>query len=113
MLFVGVSLNAKRAVSRLPKCSAGRARGSAGAAGALARENAMRNPSTDRVDRVGADDRRGIDHFRRHPGRRVCGASFSDAVDKFFVADYAVTAENGFDPFTKSRPAALWPWLRA
>jgi len=33
--------------------------------------------------------------------------SFGDAVDKLFVADYALTAENGFDPFTKEADAAV------
>src|SRR3954452_22258094 len=32
---------------------------------------------------------------------------FGDAVDKLFVADYALTAENGFDPFTKQADAAV------
>jgi len=34
-------------------------------------------------------------------------SSFSDAVDKLFVADYALTAENGFDPFTKQADEAV------
>src|SRR3954452_3607193 len=34
-------------------------------------------------------------------------ASFNDAVDKLFVADYALTAENGFDPFTKEADSAV------
>jgi hypothetical protein len=33
--------------------------------------------------------------------------SFGDAVDKLFVADYALTASNGFDPFTKEADAAV------
>jgi len=33
--------------------------------------------------------------------------SYGDAVDKLFVADYALTAENGFDPFTKQADAAI------
>jgi putative ABC transport system permease protein len=34
-------------------------------------------------------------------------ASYNDAVDKLFVGDYALTAENGFDPFTKQADQAL------
>jgi putative ABC transport system permease protein len=33
--------------------------------------------------------------------------AFGDAVDKLFVADYALTAENGFDPFTKEADSAV------
>jgi len=33
--------------------------------------------------------------------------SFGDAVDKLFTADYALTAENGFDPFTKEADDAV------
>ena len=36
-----------------------------------------------------------------------CATSFGDAVDKLFVADYALTAENGFDPFTKQADDAV------
>ena len=34
-------------------------------------------------------------------------ASFGDAVDKLFVANYALTAANGFDPFTKQADDAV------
>src|SRR5256885_4164217 len=34
-------------------------------------------------------------------------ASYNDAVDKVFVGDYALTAENGFDPFTKQADNAI------
>jgi len=34
-------------------------------------------------------------------------SSFNDAVDKLFVADYALTADNGFDPFTKQTDEAV------
>jgi putative ABC transport system permease protein len=34
-------------------------------------------------------------------------ASFGDAVDKLFVADYALTGANGFDPFTKQADKAV------
>ena len=34
-------------------------------------------------------------------------SSFSDAVNKLFVGDYALTAENGFDPFTRNADAAV------
>jgi putative ABC transport system permease protein len=34
-------------------------------------------------------------------------SSFGDAVNKLFVADYALTAENGFDPFTKEADAVV------
>ena len=33
--------------------------------------------------------------------------SYGDAVDKLFVADYALTAENGFDPFTHQADKAV------
>ena len=34
-------------------------------------------------------------------------SSYSDAVNKLFAGDYALTAENGFDPFTKNADAAV------
>ena len=42
-------------------------------------------------------------------------SSFGDAVDKLFVADYALTASNGFDPFAKQADdaAALTPGVTA
>jgi putative ABC transport system permease protein len=106
MLFVGVSLNAKRAVRPLAEVLGWPGAQIGGTAGMLARENAMRNPS--RTASTASALMIGVALITfvaiLGAGLRV---SFSDAVDKLFVADYAVTAENGFDPFTKQAGGAV------
>ncbi len=106
MLFVGVSLNAKRAVKPLAEVLGWPGARIGGTAGTLARENAMRNPSRTASTASALMIGVALITFVAILGAGL-RASFSDAVDKLFVADYAVTAENGFDPFTKQAGGAV------
>ena len=106
MLFVGVSLNAKRAVKPLAELLGWPGARIGGTAGMLARENAMRNPSRTASTASALMIGVALITFVAILGAGL-RASFNDAVDKLFVADYAVTAENGFDPFTKQAGGAV------
>ena len=106
ILFVGVSLNAKRAVRQLARVLGWPGARFGGTAGTLARENAMRNPSRTAATASALMIGLALITFVAILGAGL-RASFGDAVDKLFVADYAVTAENGFDPFTKQAGAAV------
>ena len=106
ILFVGVSLNAKRAVRPLASVLGWPGARFGGTAGTLARENAMRNPSRTAATASALMIGLALITFVAILGAGL-RASFGDAVDKLFVADYAVTAENGFDPFTKQAGAAV------
>jgi putative ABC transport system permease protein len=100
ILFIGVSLNAKRAVRPLAAVLGWPGTRFGGTAGTLARENAMRNPSRTASTASALMIGLALITFVAILGAGL-RTSFGDAVDKLFVADYAVTAENGFDPFTK------------
>src|SRR5829696_291961 len=106
ILFVGVALNAKRAVRPLAAVLGWPGARIGGAAGTLARENAMRNPSRTASTASALMIGLALITFVAFVGAGL-RSSFSDAVDKLFVADYALTAENGFDPFTKQADGAV------
>jgi putative ABC transport system permease protein len=106
ILFVGVSLNAKRAVRPLAGLLGSPGARFGGTAGTLARENAMRNPSRTASTASALMIGLALITFVAILGAGL-RSSFSDAVNKLFVADYALTAENGFDPFTKNADAAV------
>jgi putative ABC transport system permease protein len=106
ILFVGVSMNAKRAVRPLAAVLGWPGTQIGGAAGTLARENAMRNPSRTASTASALMIGLALITFVAILGAGL-RTSFGDAVDKLFVADYALTAENGFDPFTKEADAAV------
>jgi putative ABC transport system permease protein len=95
-VFIGVALFSAQLVVPLAHLLGGPAAAIAGAPGVLARENSMRNPqrtgSTAAALMIGLALvtlvtmlAQGIRH------------SFYDAVNKIWVTDYAVTAENNFD----------------
>ena len=100
ILFVGVSLNAKRAVRPLAATFGWPGSRFGGTAGTLARENAMRNPSRTASTASALMIGLALITFVAILGAGL-RAGFGDAVNKLFVANYAVTASNGFDPFTK------------
>lgn len=106
ILFVGVAMNAKRAVRPLARLLGWPGARLGGSPGRLARENAMRNPgrtaSTASALMIGL----ALITFVAILGAGL-RTSFGDAVDKLFVGDYALTAENGFDPFTKQADDAV------
>jgi putative ABC transport system permease protein len=106
ILFVGVALNAKRAVRPLAAVLGWPGTRLGGMAGTLARENAMRNPSRTASTASALMIGLALITFVAILGAGL-RTSFGDAVDKLFVADYALTAENGFDPFTKQADSAV------
>jgi putative ABC transport system permease protein len=106
ILFVGVSLNAKRAVRPLASAFGWPGSRLGGTAGALARENAMRNPSRTASTASALMIGLALITFVAILGAGL-RSGFNDAVDKLFVADYALTGSNGFDPFTKGADQAV------
>jgi putative ABC transport system permease protein len=106
ILFVGVALNAKRAVRPLAAVLGWPGARIGGSAGTLARENAMRNPSRTASTASALMIGLALITFVAILGAGL-RTSFGDAVDKLFVADYALTAENGFDPFTAQADHAV------
>jgi putative ABC transport system permease protein len=106
ILFIGVAVNARRAVRPLASILGWPASEFGGSAGALARENAMRNPSRTASTASALMIGLALITFVAILGAGL-RSSFNDAVNKLFVADYALTAENGFDPFTKQADAAV------
>jgi putative ABC transport system permease protein len=106
ILFVGVSLNAKRAVKPLAAVLGWPGARIGGTAGTLARENAIRNPSRTASTASALMVGLALITFVAFLGAGL-RSSYSDAVNKLFVADYALTAENGFDPFAKQADRAV------
>jgi len=99
-------VNAKRAVRPLASVLGWPGARIGGLAGTLARENAMRNPSRTASTASALMIGLALITFVAILGAGL-RTSFSDAVDKLFIADYALTAENGFDPFTKQADEAV------
>ena len=114
VLFIGVSLNAKRVVRPLALVLGWPGSRIGGTAGTLARENALRNPSRTASTASALMIGLALITFVAILGSGL-RSSFNDAVDKLFVADYALTASNGFDPFAKQADdaAALTPGVTA
>jgi len=106
ILFVGVAANAKRAVRPLASVLGWPGARIGGLAGTLARQNAMRNPSRTASTASALMIGLALITFVAILGAGL-RSSFNDAVDKLFVADYALTADNGFDPFTKQTDEAV------
>ena len=106
ILFIGVSLNAKRAVRPLAGLLGAPGARFGGTAGTLARENAMRNPSRTASTASALMIGLALITFVAILGAGL-RSSYSDAVNKLFAGDYALTAENGFNPFTKNADAAV------
>jgi putative ABC transport system permease protein len=101
LLFAGVTMNAHRLVRPLASVLGWPGARVGGVAGSLARDNAVRNPS--RTASTASALMIGITliTFVAVLGQGV-RSSFEDAVDKLFVADYAITSTGfGFEPFTK------------
>jgi putative ABC transport system permease protein len=106
LLFFGVSMNAARVVRPLAAVLGAPARTVGGAPGILARDNATRNPartaSTASALMIGLT----LVTFVAIFGQGVF-KSFEDAVDQLFIADYAVTATNTFNPIDVSAGKSL------
>jgi putative ABC transport system permease protein len=97
LLFFGVSLNAARVVRPLAAVLGAPAETIGGAPGILAKDNSTRNPartaSTASALMIGLALISFVAIFAK--GIR---ASFEDAVNQLFVANYAITATNTFTP---------------
>jgi putative ABC transport system permease protein len=106
LVFLGVSQNARRVVRPLASVLGWPATRIGGSAGTLARDNSMRNPS--RTASTAAALMIGIALVTFvaviAQGLR---STFESAVDRQFVADYALTSQNGFDPITKEAATAV------
>jgi putative ABC transport system permease protein len=101
LLFFGVSMNAAKIVRPLAAVLGAPARSIGGAPGILARDNATRNPartaSTASALMIGLALVTFVAIFGQ--GLR---ASFEDAVNKLFIADYAVTSNTAFLPMSSA-----------
>ncbi len=102
LLFFGVAMLAPRLVRPLAALLGWPATKVGGVAGELARDNAQRNPSRTAVTAAALMIGLTLVTFVSVLGQGL-RRSFEDAVDKQFVADYALTSQNGFDPIA---PAA-------
>src|SRR5207237_7014338 len=106
LLFFGVSLNASRVVRPLSNILGWPAREIGGAPGILARDNASRNPartaSTASALMIGLALVTFVALFAQ--GLR---APFEDAVNKLFVADYAITSSGSFAPISAGAGRSL------
>jgi putative ABC transport system permease protein len=106
LLFFGVSMNAAKIVRPLANVLGWPAREIGGAPGILARDNASRNPartaSTASALMIGLALVTFVAIFGQ--GLR---ASFEDAVNKLFIADYAVTSTGNFQPISAETGKSL------
>ena len=106
LLFFGVSMNASKVVRPLSNILGWPAREIGGAPGILARDNASRNPartaSTASALMIGLALVTFVALFAQ--GLR---APFEDAVNKLFVADYAITSSGSFAPISAGAGQAL------
>jgi putative ABC transport system permease protein len=107
LAFLGVTMNAHRLVRPLASVLGWPGARVGGVAGSLARGNTVRNPgrtaSTASALMIGIT----LITFVAVLGQGV-RSSFEDAVDKLFVANYAITSTGfGFEPFTKEAANAV------
>src|SRR5262249_15347411 len=106
LLFFGVSANAARVVRPLASVLGWPAARFGGAAGTLARDNAMRNPkrtaSTASALMIGL----ALVTFVAILGQGI-RSSFESAVDDLFKADYALTSQDTFTPLTIAAEKAV------
>ena len=106
LLFFGVSMNAAKIVRPLAAVLGAPAQTIGGAAGVLARDNATRNPartaSTASALMIGLALVTFVALFGQ--GLR---SSFEDAVNKLFIANYAVTSTSAFIPISSAAGESL------
>jgi putative ABC transport system permease protein len=106
LLFFGVAANASRLVRPLASVLGWPATRIGGAAGALARDNAMRNPkrtaSTASALMIGL----ALVTFVAILGQGI-RSSFESAVDELFKANYALTSQDTFTPLTIAAEKAV------
>jgi putative ABC transport system permease protein len=106
LLFIGVSMNASKVVRPLAAVLGQPAETIGGAPGLLAKDNATRNPartaSTASALMIGL----ALVTFVAIFGQGI-RSSFEDAVNELFVADYALTSTNTFNPIEAEAGKAL------
>ncbi|HEV8249385.1 MAG TPA: FtsX-like permease family protein [Gaiellaceae bacterium] len=102
MLFVGVALIASRLVRPLALAVGWPAAKLGGAAGVLARENSMRNPARTAATAAALMIGLALVTFVAIFAQGI-KKPFDDAVDRLFVADYALIGDEAFSP---TAPAA-------
>jgi putative ABC transport system permease protein len=106
LLFLGVATFAPRIVPALASVLGWPGAKISGAPGALARDNAMRNPSRTASTAAAVMIGLGLVTFVALLGQGL-RSSFESAVDQLFVGDYALTATNTFQPLTVEAERAL------
>jgi putative ABC transport system permease protein len=106
VLFVGVALISSRLVTPLASILAWPAGRVAGAAGRLARQNSMRNPGRTAATASALMIGLALVTFVAVLGQGL-RSSLSDAVERVVRADYVVTSDDGFSPFTPQAAPAL------
>jgi putative ABC transport system permease protein len=106
LLFLGVSTFAPRVVPPLASVLGWPGTKISGAAGAIARDNAVRNPSRTASTASAVMIGLGLVTFVALLGQGL-RSSFESAVDQLFVGDYALTATNTFQPLTAEAEQAL------
>ena len=106
LMFVGVALNAPRLVPPLASILGWPGTRIGGAAGKLARDNAMRNPARTASTAAALMIGLALVTFVAIFGAGL-RSSFESAVDDLFVADYALTSSNTFTPMSVEAEEAV------
>jgi putative ABC transport system permease protein len=106
LMFVGVALNAPRLVPPLASLLGWPGTRIGGAAGRLARDNAMRNPSRTASTAAALMIGLALVTFVAIFGAGL-RSSFESAVDQLFIADYAVTSSDTFTPMSADAEQAV------
>jgi putative ABC transport system permease protein len=99
LMFLGVALNAPRLVPPLASVLGWPGTRIGGAAGSLARDNAIRNPSRTASTAAALMIGLALVTFVAIFGAGL-RSSFESAVDDLFIADYALTSTDTFTPLT-------------
>jgi putative ABC transport system permease protein len=97
LVFFGVALFASRLVPALATALGWPAARAGGASGQLARSNAKRNPQRTASTAAALMIGLALVTLVAVLGQGI-RSTFTDAVDRIFVADYAITAQNNFSP---------------
>jgi putative ABC transport system permease protein len=97
LVFFGVALFASKLVPALATALGWPAAKAGGASGQLARGNAKRNPQRTASTAAALMIGLALVTLVAVLGQGI-RSTFTDAVDKIFVADYAITAQNNFSP---------------
>ena len=106
LLFLGVAIFAPKIVPPFASVLGWPGKQVGGAAGGLARENAMRNPARTASTAAALMIGLALVTFVAILAQGL-RSSFESAVDQLFVADYALTASNTFNPLTIDAQKAI------